>query len=310
VSQPRYRIGTLAKLSGLSTHAIRVWEKRYGAQSPERSPGGARLYTDDDVKRFRLIQDLLKRGYATRAIAHLNTAELAELSEPSAATSPPTDEQAAATAHALVDAVAAIDLDAAERVLLRAGNEFAPRELVTTVLAPALTEIGARWQSGSLCTASEHAASAMLRTRLGALLAAQPAGDTPPVICTTPAGERHELGALLVAVVIAMRGRRCLFLGADLPAEEIAVAARRSQALAVVLSLVALSAADAKRELNRIVKALPAGVEVVVGGRGGASLGRLPPRVRRLGGFSELERWVDRLKAPVGDAAKQTRARR
>jgi len=306
VSQPLYRIGTLAKLSGLSTHAIRVWEKRYGAASPARSPGGARLYGDDDVKRFRLIQQLLKRGYATRAIANLSIDELGELAEPTAVAPPATaSTHAVATAWALVDAVGAFDLELSEQILLRASNDFAPRELVTMVLAPALTEIGARWQSGTLCTASEHAASAMLRTRLGALLAAQPAGAAPPVICTTPAGERHELGALLVAVIVAMRGRRCLFLGADLPAEEIAIAARRSQARAVVLSLVALPPSDARRELGRIVKALPAGVEVVIGGRGAASLGRVPPGVRVVGRFPELERWVDRLSehSPVSSGA-------
>jgi DNA-binding transcriptional MerR regulator/methylmalonyl-CoA mutase cobalamin-binding subunit len=299
VSKPLYRIGTLAKLTGLSTHAIRVWERRYQATSPDRSPGGARLYTDDDVRRFRLIQQLLKRGYATRAIANLDFDELSALAEPAPTPSTPVgtivDEQAASTVTALLGSLSQMNVEAAERILLRAGNEFSPRELVTRVLAPALVEIGARWQEGSLCTASEHAASAMLRTRLGALLSAQQVSDAPPIICTTPAGERHELGALLAAVLVAMRGRRAVYLGADLPADQIAEAARLADAPGIVLSIVALAPKEASRELGRIAEALPARVEIVVGGRGVIALRRVPARMRVLGSLAELEHWVDRL---------------
>lgn len=296
MSQPLYRIGTLAKLSGLSTHAIRVWERRYGAAAPSRSPGGARLYTDEDVQRFRLIQELLQRGYATRAIAKLDMAELQALATPSVAVPPtPTamDVRADETVTALLDAVAELDVETAERILTRAGNDFSPRELLIRVLAPALTEIGLRWQRGALCTAGEHAISALLRTRLGAMLAAQPVTDEAPILCTTPAGERHELGALLVAVLIAMHGRRALYLGADLPASEIGDAARRSRAVAVALSIAVLPAAEAGRQLALIDQALPLEVEVVLGGRGAARLGHLPERFQVLASLSALELWLD-----------------
>lgn len=298
MSQALYRIGTLAKLSGLSTHAIRVWERRYGAAAPSRTAGGARLYSDDDVRRFKLMKQLLARGYATRAIASLSLVELSELASPeagsaSAALDTGSDQRARAVIEELIEAVTELKLEAAERVLLRAANDFSPRDLVTNVLAPALAEIGARWASGALCTASEHAASAMLRTRLGGMLAAQPVGNAPPIVCTTPAGEQHELGALLVAVLIAMRGRRAVFLGANLPAEQIAEAVRMSRANGVALSLVGLGASDARRELTRIAKALPATVGIVVGGRGAASLGKLPERVHLLAAPADLERWLD-----------------
>lgn len=296
MSQPLYRIGTLAKLSGLSTHAIRVWERRYGAAAPSRSPGGARLYTDEDVQRFRLIQQLLQRGYATRAIAKLEIAELQALAAPNAPAPPAPaaiDARAEETVTALLDAVAELDVETAERILIRAANDFSPRELVIRVLAPALTEIGRRWQRGALCTAGEHAISALLRTRLGAMLAAQPVTDDAPILCTTPAGERHELGALLVAVLIAMHGRRALYLGADLPASEIGDAARRCRAAAVALSIAVLPAAEAGRQLALIDKALPLGVEVVLGGRGSARLSHLPERFHVLGSLPELEAWLD-----------------
>src|SRR5262249_8873855 len=158
--------------------------------------------------------------------------------------------------------------EAAERALQRAANDFSPRDLVTKVLAPALERIGDRWAQGALCTASEHAASALLRTRLGALLAAQPVSKKAPILCTTPSGEQHELAALLVAVRIAMHGRRAVFLGASLPATQIAEAARLAKASGVALSLVSLAPDEAQRELTRIRKAVPASIDVALGGRG------------------------------------------
>ncbi len=297
MTRPLYRIGTLARLVGLSTHAIRVWERRYGAAAPHRAPGGARLYTNDDVQRFKLIQELLARGYATRAIANLDLAALVQLasseSAPSATTDSARADQAQATVDALLAAITRMKVDTAERVLSRASNEFSPRELVVSVLAPALAEIGSRWASGELCTASEHAASAMLRTRLGSMLAAQAVSTTPPVICTTPSGELHELGALVVAVLIAMRGRRAIFLGANLPAPQIAEAARMSGATSVALSLIGIASADARRELKLLDKALPKKVEIVVGGRGTVDLGQLPERVHLLRSITDLDVWLD-----------------
>ncbi len=297
MSEPRYRIGTLSKLTGVTTHAIRIWERRYGALAPKRTPGGARLYDDDDVERLRTIKKLLDRGYTISAIATLDAPALARLLLPGGTSiekllAPEPSQRARQLIDELLDAMADLDLERAGRTLLQAGNVFSPHDLVTSVLAPALDELGTRWESGDICIASEHAASAMLRTQLGMLLAAQPVNGQAAVVCTTPAGEQHELGALLAAVVIAMHGRRTVYLGASLPADQIAHAARLSHADSVALSLVGLAADDARRELESLCRALPAHVQVLVGGRRASELVALPERVRVLSGLSDLEVWL------------------
>src|SRR6185369_4658180 len=271
LNDPHYHIGTLARLTGVTTHAIRIWERRYGALAPSRTPGGARLYTDADVQRLRVIKKLLERGYTISAVARLDMEALGRLTPADAAPSKLADSDTKSAAREVIDellsAIAEMDLERASRALMRATNSFSPHDLVLEVLAPALDEIGTRWQSGDICIASEHAASAMLRTQLGALLAAQPVNAKAPVICTTPAGEQHELGALLAAVVIAMHGRRAIYLGANLPAAQIAQAARLAKADSVALSIVGLQSDLARHELDALCKALPLGVEVLVGGR-------------------------------------------
>jgi MerR family transcriptional regulator, light-induced transcriptional regulator len=298
VSEARYRIGTLARLTGITTHALRVWERRYGALAPARTPGGARLYGDDDVKRLRVVKKLLERGYTISAIATLDIAALERLlpaEEPSlvAPVAVGTDARSRKVIDELLAGISELDLERASRALVQATNNFSPRDLVTQVLAPALDEIGARWESGDICIASEHAATAMLRTQLGALLAAQPVNGMAPVVCTTPAGEQHELGALLAAVVIAMHGRRAIYLGANLPAAQIAQAVRLSKAGSVALSVVGLTPERVEQEVNALCDALSPSVAILVGGRGADGGLAFPERVQLLQGLSELETWLE-----------------
>ncbi|HVY26507.1 MAG TPA: MerR family transcriptional regulator [Polyangiaceae bacterium] len=297
MSEARYRIGTLARLTGVTTHAIRIWERRYKALTPNRTPGGARLYSDADVQRLRLIKKLLERGYTISAVASLEMDALLRLAPSDAvplagSPNPELQSRARALIDELIASLAELDLERASRALMQATNTFSPHGLVTDVLAPALDEIGVRWESGDICVASEHAASAMLRTQLGALLAAQPVNGKAPVVCTTPAGELHELGALLAAVVIAMHGRRAVYLGANLPADQIAQAARLSKAGSVALSIVGLAPDEARREVEAVCRALPAGVEVLIGGRRVPELPGLPERVQVLSTLPDLERWL------------------
>ena len=291
-----YRIGTVASLTGVTTHAIRVWERRYQVLSPARSKGGSRLYTDDDVQRLRLIKQLLSQGYTISQVANLDMQELGGLVQVEPLSPPtrksPEAERANAVVEEIVSALVELDLARAGRTLAQASNTFAPHALVLNVLGPTLEQLGTRWASGTVCVASEHAATAMLRTHLGTLLAAQAVSGKTPIVCGTPAGEQHELGALMAAVVMAMHGRRVLYLGADLPASELAHAALISRAWAVALSVVSLAPDAARREIEELCRVLPDPIQVLVGGRRVPELRKLPARVRVLTSLPDMEDWL------------------
>ena len=88
------------------------------------------------------------------------------------------------------------------------------------------------------------------------------------LVVATPAGQVHELGALLVGATAAHLGWQVTYLGASLPAAEIAGAAVQQRARAVALSLVYPE--DDLRlpgELTRLREALPAAMTLLVGGR-------------------------------------------
>src|SRR5258708_23053410 len=56
-----HHIGDVVSLTGLSADALRAWE-RVGLLTPQRSTGGVRQYTEDDVARIRLIARTLQHG--------------------------------------------------------------------------------------------------------------------------------------------------------------------------------------------------------------------------------------------------------
>ena len=57
-----FSIGTVSRLTGISQHTLRVWERRHQAVESGRSEGGRRLYSNDDVERLTLLKALVDRG--------------------------------------------------------------------------------------------------------------------------------------------------------------------------------------------------------------------------------------------------------
>ena len=68
----QYRIGAVSRMTGVSQDALRIWERRYAAVSPQRSPGGGRLYSSQDVARLRLMKQLVDAGDAIGEVATLD----------------------------------------------------------------------------------------------------------------------------------------------------------------------------------------------------------------------------------------------
>jgi methylmalonyl-CoA mutase cobalamin-binding subunit len=119
--------------------------------------------------------------------------------------------------------------------------------------------------------------------------------EGPRLVVATLPGERHGLGAMLVASAAALEGWQVTQLGVDLPADEIARAARDVGARAVALSMVSVEAAEAGRAgLAALRAALPEGVAVLVGGRGAPRSG-LPAGTEPLEGLVGLRAALGRL---------------
>ena len=273
-----YPMKVAVRRTGLSPHVIRVWERRYQAVVPRRSGSNRRLYTDEDIDRLQLLHRAIQSGHSIGRIANLAADDLHALVVADQAVVPgPVPPAAAVDGHfeparsvdRCLAAVGRFDATALEDELGRAAVALSQIRLFQEVAEPLLRRVGDQWQEGALRVADEHLASAVVRSFVGGLSGSLAAPESGPgLVTTTPAGQLHELGALLVATTASSLGWRSSYLGPNLPVEGIAAAAQQSQARAVALSI--SYPADDPRvgpDLVRLRRYLGPDVALLVGGR-------------------------------------------
>jgi MerR family transcriptional regulator, light-induced transcriptional regulator len=284
MSEVRYSIKIASERSGVSSHLIRMWEKRYGALSPDRTETNRRLYSDDNVERLSLLFNCTKHGHRIGNIASLPTETLRQLAQESSETigrnrSDPAPAESAQSGSLPVEvrpafrAIEAMNVDELRKTLDEASVRYGYQGMLTKVVIPLMQHIGRLWSEGELTAAYEHFASAALRTYLLGHVQSYSASRNAPVIITvTPSGQLHEFGAVVTAAAANSAGWHVIHLGPSLPASEIAGAAIRSEANIVALSLVhPPDDPDLPGQLRMLRRLLPASVGIVVGGRASES---------------------------------------
>lgn len=277
----RYSIKIASERSGVSSHLIRMWEKRYGALSPDRTETNRRLYSDENVERLSMLHSCTQAGHRIGNVATLPTDTLRQLSQESAGRTAKDDgatppEALSAAAQTLppevVEAFKAVenmDVDALQRSLDKASLALGYQGMLTKIVVPLMQNIGRLWCEGELTGAYEHFASSALRTYLlGQVQSYAPSRSSPAIITVTPAGQLHEFGAVITAAAAGSAGWHVIHLGSSLPAAEIAGAAIRAEARLVALSLVhPPDDADLPAQLRMLRRLLPSRVGIVAGGR-------------------------------------------
>jgi methylmalonyl-CoA mutase cobalamin-binding subunit len=171
---------------------------------------------------------------------------------------------------ACLNAVQQLDSVALEAVLMRARVALSQPAFIEHLIDPLMKSIGDLFHDGSLRIMHEHMASAVVRSFLWSLQSsAEQAAYAPILIVATPVGQWHEIGALMVASTAAAEGWAITYLGANLPAQEIAAAVQQQSAKVVALSLV-YPADDPRlhQELVALRRYVGQDVTLLIGGSG------------------------------------------
>lgn len=284
-----FPVGAVTRLTGLSPDVLRAWERRHHVVEPLRTPGGTRRYRESDIAHLQRVKAAVDAGHRIGEVARLDPAELERRLAIRA--QPPRDPLEAALA-----ALERLDGAEAERLISLQLAALGPARFARHFALPLANAIGEGWSSRRLCIASEHLGSALLRSLLGAALrpSAGHPGD-PLVVFATPAGERHEIGLLVAALTAMAAGARPLYLGADLPGEELVRAVEAAGAAALAVGVVAMPPSEAQQALAALRGALPRDVELWVGGSLADQL-ELPQGALRIDSLEALEQRVDMLR--------------
>jgi len=261
----------VAERVGLSPHVIRVWERRYGAIDPERTDTNRRTYSEAQVERLKLLKSVTDAGRRIGLVAKMSTEDLRELDQ--SIKNQLANGGPRSTPREIIDrciaAIESLDTLSLETALSDAYRDLGSHGALQLVMAPLLELIGEKWREGSITAAHEHFASAIVRHSLGLKTRSfTGASNGPTLVVATPAAQLHELGAMLIAVSASNLGWRVIYLGASLPAADIANAAIRSGAKAVALSIVYPGDdPELAGELTTLRRLLPDETQVVAGGR-------------------------------------------
>ncbi len=305
-------IGAVAQQTGLPPATIRAWENRYEAVTPVRSQTNRRLYTVDDARRLSLLRDLVESGHRIGQIARLPSDRLTEFArqQPTVAAQETLNDlappPAALSLKPALRAVLSLEGSGLRQALDDAAVSLGRVALIEEFLVPLMHAIGNLYQAKRLRAVHEHLASTVVRAYTERMSSAVPASESDPlVLVSTPAGQLHELGALLVAVSARIEGWRATYLGPNLPAEEIALAARDTDTRVIALGIsFPVDDRGLDEELAKLLRMMPHAVWLLLGGAASAGYAaRLnDPRVIHVDTLPEFRERLSQLRQ---DSAKQ-----
>lgn len=249
---PEYNTRAVEKLTGVPADTFRAWERRYGLPAPARTAGNHRLYSERDIAIITWLKKMTDDGISISRAVSMAQRRLDEGSAtptPRPSTMPPNGSDLLRLQRALIDAFVGFDSQYANMIMEEALALYDVERVCFELIQPVLIELGSRWERGEICVAVEHFGTSFCMRKLSALFNASlpEVGDTT-VVTSGVAGETHELGLMLVSVILSRSGFRVIYLGTDLPGSELVEAVRSIKPEAIVLSAPTVQSVDTLRQ--------------------------------------------------------------
>lgn len=263
--RPLYNIGVVARMTGVPVATIRVWERRYGFPRSVRTPGGHRIYSEQEVERLRWVKARVDEGMqasqAVQALSYLERKPEAVVHAPAPAEPlPATGSKALAEAQRrFLQVLLRHDLPAADQVLAETLVLFPLETVLLELIRPSLVAIGEGWAAGEVSVATEHLASYYLRQRLLMWMAAAPTPrPVAPLALACAPEDWHETGALMLGVLIGRQRWPMRYLGPALPLPDLARFVEDTSLSAIVLVATTAETAAALADWPRWLPAVRA----------------------------------------------------
>ena len=213
-----FSIQQLSRYSGIKTHTIRMWEKRYKALKPKRSKGNVRSYDNNQLKKILNIVNLLQENYKISTICSMSETELIQTCEEILLAGNPSVDY-------FINCLIESGMNLREKDFLRiydkAMDTFGFVDTYLKVVNPMLHKIGLLWLYEKIPLFQEHFISNIIRGKI--LQSIYDIKQAPtkninnPWILFLPENEFHEIGLLIAYYLLKKQGYSVIYLGANLP---------------------------------------------------------------------------------------------
>lgn len=211
-----FTIKDIENLSGIKAHTLRIWEQRYQLFAPKRKESKHRYYDNEDLKHILRISQLYHDGIKISKIARLSDDNIRSM------TIGKVEEQQShgSYVHKLIEAAIDFNEDAFEMLLDKAFLQFGIESTIIDIVYTFLERVGLLWLTDHMIPAQEHFASNIVRRKIIAHIEqvkVSPASSPDTYVLFTLEGEYHEIPLLLSHYLMKASGKRCTYMGVDLP---------------------------------------------------------------------------------------------
>jgi MerR family transcriptional regulator, light-induced transcriptional regulator len=214
-----FTIKDIENLSGIKAHTIRIWEQRYKFLKPTRSETNIRFYSNDELRIILNIALLNKYGYKISHISRMSHKSICEkvLSLNDA------DAKANIIVNDLLQYMVEFNVESFETILTDYIKTVGIEKTVVQIIYPFLEKVGILWLTNHINPAHERLVSNVIRQKIIVGIDSIPTKKTSgaKVCLFLPEGEYHELSLLFVAFLLKKKGVPFIYLGANIPFEEL-----------------------------------------------------------------------------------------
>jgi DNA-binding transcriptional MerR regulator len=224
-----YSISDLAVLTGVKTHTLRVWEKRYGLLTPQRTETNIRYYLDQDLKVLMLVLNLYNHGVKISRIAEMSPEEME--AESKLISSSDNDDEAK-----LLQYVADLDVTGISTILDKHILIHGFENTLMNLILPVLDKMELMWLSGNIEEAHEACFRELIKRKtIREIDAVAHNCKGPKVIMFLPQGNLQELSHLFMHYFLRKQGLCITDMGCNISGECADYALRKSNAECVLI---------------------------------------------------------------------------
>ena len=273
--EPKYTIKAVSERTGVRPVTLRAWERRYDLLDPERQDNNYRLYSERDIEIIRWITNRMEDGLsisnAVREFRGMREKDLWPEALPSSTLPQPTKKPQHPPnvyAKALYRVLIGHDEAKAKVIVDAVLKMYDLKTIFLEIFYPCLYEVGEAWYRGEIRVATEHFASGFIRQVLMSLLSAFPIySDSPKLLVGCAPEEFHEIGPLMLSVLLRQEGYQVEFLGADLPVDDLVMYAEEVTPDMIILSAGFEHTARPLLKMQPMLNQLPKKPKLGFGGR-------------------------------------------
>ena len=266
-----FGINVISNACGVKPHTIRTWEKRYQVFTPERSEGGQRLYSENDLTKAKLIVALIEQGHTISNLARHPLQELRSLlvvknGEVSESDRMFTSLETKKLEQHLVN----FNIDQVASGMQYLRLSLGVKEFIFKIVLPVIHEIEKLALKGIYSVTQEHIISTIVRDQLGQINLANEGPNHERFALATPEGNLHELPIMIAEIICNANRFSTNFLGASHPAECLSEAVNALKCKTIVMGVISSAQWNYEKNivpyLESMDKYLKNNVKVLLGG--------------------------------------------